>query len=356
MPERPIDIRQVARALSAVENRRPQADAIVREAYRQARTVPVLGIAGPPGAGKSTLLDHLAIHWAQAGERVAVIAVDPSSPHTGGAVLGDRFRMDRASAHPRVFVRSLSSRGQVGGLSRAVQDVVTVMGALGFDRVLVETVGSGQADLDVALLADCVAVVSVPGLGDQVQAAKAGILEIGDVHVVNKKDLPGADTVAGHLQANLDLIYPGQAGVNGPDRARAGLATGSGNPSVHRRHGMSDGTTSFWRPPIVRVSARDGTGIDALADAIDGFLAWQRETGREAQRRAERLRSHILRLAAGRLLALASDECASIELSRLAEGVASGSTTPDQAAGEFVEVLLESWYRRAAEPRCVIDP
>lgn len=348
MPERPIDIRQVARALSAVENRRPQADAIVREAYRQARPVPVVGIAGPPGAGKSTLLDHLALHWAQAGEQVAVIAVDPSSPYTGGAMLGDRFRMDRASAHPRVFVRSLSSRGQAGGLSRAAQDVVTVIGALGFDRVLVETVGSGQADLDVAMLADCVVVVSVPGLGDQVQAAKAGILEIGDVYAVNKQDLPGADTVARHLEANLDLVYPGRAGVNEPGRAGGRSAAGGANPSVHRRHGAPHGTGSFWRPPVVRVSAREGTGIDALAGTIDGFLAWQRESRREAQRRAERLRSHVARLAAGRLLALASDEGSSAELSRLAECVVSGTATPDEAAEVFLDSLFESWRRGCA--------
>ena len=173
MMEDAIDIRRVARTLSLVENRRPQAQSVLREAYALARRIPVLGVTGPPGAGKSTLLDRLAVHWAEKGERVAVIAVDPSSPFTGGAVLGDRFRMDRASAHPRVFVRSLSSRGQVGGLSSAVQDVVTVLAALAFDRVIVETVGSGQADVEVATLADCVVVVSVPGLGDQLQAAKA---------------------------------------------------------------------------------------------------------------------------------------------------------------------------------------
>ena len=259
MADAGFDIRQVARTLSLVENRRPESHAVLRDAYKTGKHIPVIGVTGPPGAGKSTLLDRLALHWAELGERVAVIAVDPSSPFTGGAVLGDRFRMDRASAHPRVFVRSLSSRGHVGGLSRAVQDVVAVVAAQGFERVIVETVGSGQADVEVATLADCVVVVSVPGLGDQIQAGKAGILEIGDVYAVNKSDLPGAETVAAHLEANLDLIYPGQPGVN-----EAGRIAGHGRPYanavLHRRHGDAGADESFWRPPVVRIGAARGTG------------------------------------------------------------------------------------------------
>jgi len=346
MSQRAIDIRRVARTLSLVENRRPEADEIVRDAYRQARHIPALGVTGPPGAGKSTLVDRLAVRWAETGERVAVIAVDPSSPHTGGAVLGDRLRMDRASAHPRVFVRSLSSRGHVGGLSRAVQDVVTVLAVLEFDRVIVETVGSGQADVEVAMLADCVIVVMVPGLGDRVQASKAGILEIGDVYAVNKCDLPGADAAAGHLEANLDLIYPGRPGPNEsvPPGSRTAPA---GNPALWGRHGAAgDGT--FWRPPVLRLSAKDGSGVEALAAAVDQFLAWQRLSGRIAARRSERFQSHILRLAFGRLLDLqATDAEGAKALVRLADAVAAGSTTPDGAVDALLGTLFETWRRRS---------
>lgn len=345
MKEGAIDIRRVARTLSLVENRRPQAQSVLREAYALARRIPVLGVAGPPGAGKSTLLDRLAVHWADKGERVAVIAVDPSSPFTGGAVLGDRFRMDRASAHPRVFVRSLSSRGQVGGLSSAVQDVVTVLAALDFDRVIVETVGSGQADVEVATLADCVVVVSVPGLGDQLQAAKAGILEIGDIYAVNKRDLPGADTVAGHLEANLDLIYPGRAGINAPGQTR-GHGALNANAAVHRRHGRAAEEQPYWRPPVLKLSSADGAGVEALTDAVDAFLEWQRASGREEGRRAERIQGHILRRAAGRLLAQSVPENSDASLSGLAESVKQGDMTPDQAAECLLSALFEAWQNR----------
>lgn len=352
MTEGAIDIRRVARTLSLVENQRPESQAVLRDAYAMDRHIPVIGVTGPPGAGKSTLLDRLALHWAEKGERVAVIAVDPSSPFTGGAVLGDRFRMDRASAHPRVFVRSLSSRGHVGGLSRAVQDMVTVIAALNFDRVIVETVGSGQADVEVATLADCVVVVSVPGLGDQLQAAKAGILEIGDVYAVNKRDLPGANTVAGHLEANLDLIYPGRAGVNEPCQIQGHGATNA-NASVHRRHGGAGEKASFWRPPVVKMSGVDGAGVEVLSNAVDVFLGWQRASGREAGRRAERLQGHILRLASGRLLAqsLPDDETRSLPM--LAESVKQGIMTPHQAAEYLLNALFDAWQHRPETARQV---
>jgi LAO/AO transport system kinase len=333
-----IDIRRVARALSLVENRRPEAVEMLREAYRLARAVPVIGITGPPGAGKSTLLDRLTSHWADAGDRVAVIVVDPSSPYTGGALLGDRFRMDRASAHPNVFVRSLSSRGHVGGLSRAVQDVVVMLGTLDFDLVIVETVGSGQSDIEIAQLADCVVVVSVPGLGDQIQAAKAGILEIGDVYAVNKSDTPGAETVA-HMKANLDLIYPGQGGVNESEPGR-NYRVLPANAELHARHGTAGKGISFWRPPVLRLSAGKGEGISELGRAIDEFLSWQRDTGRDSQRRGERLRSHILRVATARLLdQTAREDC----LQELVQAVASGSSTPDDAAQVLLDVLCRRW-------------
>lgn len=340
-----INVRQVARILSQVENHEPESDALLRNAYGAERHIPVIGVTGPPGAGKSTLLDHLALHWAEGGERVAVIAVDPSSPYTGGAVLGDRFRMDRASAHPNVFVRSLSSRGQVGGLSRAVQDVVTALGALDFHRVIVETVGSGQSDVDVGELADCVLVLSVPGLGDQIQAGKAGILEIGDAYVVNKSDAPGADTVIGHLRANLDLIYPGREGVNS-----ASVPEGHGflpaNGELHARHGTAGIDRSFWRPPVLRVSARNGSGITELAQACDAFLRWQRHSGREEGRYLRRLRQHILHLAAAQLMQVALVGEPQARLQELVSALRDGRSTPDDAARTLLSRLSESFLLR----------
>jgi LAO/AO transport system kinase len=330
-----IDIRRIARAVSAVENRRPEAVDILRGAYALSRAVPVIGVTGPPGAGKSTLLDRLALHWAETAQRVALLMVDPSSPFTGGALLGDRYRMDRASAHPNVFVRSLSSRGHVGGLSRAVHDVTVLLGALDFDLVVVETVGSGQSDIEVAQLADCVVVVSVPGLGDQIQAAKAGILEIGDIYAVNKSDTPGAQTVAAHLKANLDLIYPGEGGVNSAAQPHSqGILPA--NAGLHARHGTAGNGESFWRPPVLRVSASQGEGVGELGQAIDSFIEWQRASGHDAIRRAERLRSHIVRLAAAQLLEQIETEG---QLSELVKAVADGQRTPEGAAHELIEAL-----------------
>lgn len=328
----PYDIRSVARAVSAVENRRSEAVGLLRDAYGSPQAAPVIGVTGPPGAGKSTLLDRLALHWAEAGKKVALIVVDPSSPYTGGALLGDRYRMERASAHPNVFVRSLSSRGQLGGLSRAAQDVSVLLGSMDFDRVVVETVGSGQSDIDIAHLADCVVVVSVPGLGDQLQAAKAGILEIADVYAVNKADTPGADAVIAHLQGNLDLVYPGQGGVN-PSEGNRPCRTLPANHALHARHGTAGQGDSFWRPPVLRVSAARAEGVADLGQGIDDFLAWQRASGHYAARRLERVRNHIVRLASARLLDALSQ---SGELARLAQAVADGATTPDAAAGELL--------------------
>ncbi|MFH1603783.1 MAG: methylmalonyl Co-A mutase-associated GTPase MeaB [Pseudomonadota bacterium] len=338
-PSAALDIRRTARTISAVENRSPGADEIVRSAWRGAHFVPVIGVTGPPGAGKSTLIDRLAVYWAERGETVAVLAVDPSSPFTGGAVLGDRFRMERAASHPRIFVRSLASRGQLGGLSNTTTDIVTVLSDLGFHRILLETVGAGQTDISVGMVADAVIVVTVPGLGDHIQAAKAGILEIGDLYIVNKSDLPGAATVAGHLGANLDLVYPGPPGRN----ASRGVETPrSGNQGQHRRHGDPADALDFWRPPVLAVSARDGGGLADAADAVDGFLAWSRETGRYADRLSERLRFQILRATQERLveLCLSAAKQRDVELAPLTEQVASGALSPDEAAGQLIEQLV----------------
>ena len=335
-----IDIRATARTVSAVENRGAGHEDIVRAAYRAARDIPVVGVTGPPGAGKSTLLDWLAVHWAERGERVAVLAVDPSSPFTGGAVLGDRFRMDRAAAHPRVYLRSLASRGQIGGLGRTTTDIATVLGYLGFDRVLLETVGAGQTDVVVGAVADVVVVVAVPGLGDEIQASKAGILEIGDVYAVNKSDRPGAEAVVGDLQANLDLVYPGEPGRNA---SPAVVSHVRGNEEQRRRHGDATSEQSFWRPPVVPTRARDGDGVIALAAAVDDFIAWSRATGRHGARLQERLRNRVLRSVEERIvdLCLRAGARHGIALDGLVADVMHGRAGPDEAAERLIAAFLQ---------------
>ena len=268
------DKRSLARLVSVVENDDPGAAEILRTLYADTGRAQVVGVTGPPGGGKSTLVNNLAGAYRERSSRVAVVAVDPSSPFSGGAILGDRIRMRERFLDEGIFIRSMASRGHAGGLARATARVVNVLDALGTEVVLVETVGVGQEEVDVIGVADTVCLVTVPGLGDDIQAIKAGILEIADVLVVNKADRPGADETVRDLAQMLSLAKD--------------------HP---------------WKPPIIRTSARSGEGTRELVDAIEKHRAWSAGSGEQVRRRraAARveveglLREALLRELAGRV-------------------------------------------------------
>ena len=256
-------LRAISRALSLVEEGGGEAEALMAALRHPDLRASLVGVTGAFGVGKSTLVEALGTAMLRRGERVAVLAVDPSSPFTGGALLGDRIRMNTVTALGG-FVRSMATRGALGGLSAATADAVDVLEAAGFPRIVIETVGVGQDEVDVATEVETVVVALMPGAGDDIQTAKAGLLEIGDVFAVNKADRPGADAVAAALEGMLDLAPPGP-----------------------------------WRPPVVRTSARSGEGIDTLLDAVDAHQRFLDEGGRREERRRRRLVHRVEALLAG---------------------------------------------------------
>jgi LAO/AO transport system kinase len=269
------DVRVLARALTEVENRTPAGFEILRGLYAHTGKCTVLGITGSPGVGKSTLVHRLAGLYRGEGRTLAIVAVDPSSPFTGGAVLGDRIRMAALSTDPGVFIRSMAARGNLGGLAAATIDVVRTFDAAGRDPVIVETVGVGQAEVDIVQIADVSVVVLAPGLGDDVQALKAGVMEIGDIFVVNKADLPGADKLAQIVEGLLAL--------------------GS----------REDG----WTPPVIKASAGDDRddGVAAVREAIGRFGAHADTAARRGERRRAAARRQLMTLLVERLMEKALD-------------------------------------------------
>ena len=247
----------MARAITIVESEQPEAHAVIAGLYARTGAAYVIGVTGPPGAGKSTLVDQLIGLVRRRGPSVGVIAVDPTSPFTGGAILGDRIRMSAHAGDSGVFVRSMATRGQLGGLARAAGDAAVVLDAAGVDVIIVETVGVGQDEVDVAEMADVSVVVLVPGAGDDVQAIKAGIMEIADVFVVNKADRDGADRMVQSIEMNLSL----------------------------QAFSAAD-----WRPPVLKTVASDGTGIDQLWNAIERFRARPDQSRAARQRRRVEVR------------------------------------------------------------------
>jgi LAO/AO transport system kinase len=279
--------RALARTISLVEDGGPDAPALLAALYPHTGRAHVIGITGAPGTGKSTLVNALARSYRQHGCTVGIIAVDPTSPFSGGALLGDRVRMRDLAGDPGIFIRSMATRGNLGGLAHATADVITVLDAAGFERILVETVGVGQAEVDIASAAHTTVVVEAPGLGDEVQAIKAGVLEIADLFAVNKADREGADHAVMALQM-MQGLAPAPAGHHG--------ATGGGGRSHHAEAGAQpDGG---WLPPIMKTVAVRGVGVETLREWIEIHAGHLRETDGLTQREVARAATeldHILR-------------------------------------------------------------
>jgi len=322
------DVRAAARLMRNLDDGIPGSRAILRELFSRPGHAFVLGLTGPPGAGKSSLTDRLIAHHRRAGRTVGVVAVDPTSPFTGGAILGDRVRMQDHALDPGVFIRSLATRGNLGGLSRATADVVTVLDAMGKDVILVETVGVGQDEVEIAGLAHSVVVVSIPGMGDEVQAIKAGVLEIADVFAVNKADREGADRTVKDLQMMLDL------------RRSTATRGGLDHDSVHRmtRTGAEDPhEAGWWEPPIVKTVATQNIGIEELAEAVERHRAHLERTGERKLREVARARATFLALLRDRLMQGALARLAEREghLDELAARIADRSADPYELADEL---------------------
>ncbi len=254
--------RALARLLTAVEDDREGVQAALADLFSHTGRAHVIGVTGAPGTGKSTLVAALAGTYRQRGQTVGVLAVDPTSPFSGGAVLGDRIRMDKLSGDDGVFIRSMATRGSLGGLARSTRYAIWVLDAAGFDVILVETVGAGQSEVDIASTAQTTVVIEAPGLGDGVQAIKAGILEIADVLVVNKADRPGATNTVRTLRAMLELGHPTKTAFAG----HHGAAANAQLPT-------EDAPNIMWIPPVLETVATEQQGIDALADAINQHRA-----------------------------------------------------------------------------------
>ena len=262
------DVRAISRAITAIENHSAEAEALLKQLFPYTGQAYLTGITGAPGTGKSTLVDRLAAVYRKREERVGVIAVDPTSPYSGGAILGDRIRMQGHASDNGIFIRSMATRGFLGGLARSTAEVALLLDAAGKRHILIETVGVGQDEVDIVRLADCVLVMLVPGLGDDIQNMKAGLMEIGDIFVLNKADREGADRLEEQLRAMLSLVMP------------------------------RDG----WHPPIVRTVAVENQGIDELADSVDKFRKHFESSDQRQKKHIEHWEARLIEMLESRLL------------------------------------------------------
>ena len=297
------DVLAISRAITAIENHQPEAEELLRVVFPRTGKAYLTGITGAPGTGKSTLVDRLAAFHRRQNEAVGVIAVDPTSPYTGGAILGDRIRMQGHAGDAGMFIRSMATRGYLGGLARATAEVALLLDAAGKDQVLIETVGVGQDEVDIVRLADCVVVVMVPGMGDDIQNMKAGLMEIGDIFVLNKSDREGADRLEQELLAMLSLVMP------------------------------RDG----WQPPVVRTIASENKGIDVLAATIAKFRVHFESSGERRRKHVEHWKQRLIELVESRLLQKALGGAGGeARLTELAGEVADRKKDPFAAVNEIL--------------------
>lgn len=296
------EVRAISRAITAIENHAPDAEALLRAVFPQTGRAYRMGITGAPGTGKSSLVDRLAAHYRSQNETVGIIAIDPSSPYTGGAILGDRIRMQGHAHDEGIFIRSMATRGFLGGLARATADVALLLDAAGKDDILVETVGVGQDEVDIVQLADCTLVVLVPGLGDEVQHIKAGLMEIADIFVLNKSDREGADRFEQQLMA-MQSLAPARYG---------------------------------WHAPVVRTVATENKGIGPLAGKIAEFRRHCEATGLAA-RRLDRWKKRLVEILQARLLErVVGSEAGERNLRELSTQVAERTLDPYSAVKELL--------------------
>jgi LAO/AO transport system kinase len=297
------DVRAVSRAISAIENHSPEAEELLKQLFPHTGKAYLTGVTGAPGTGKSTLVDRLAAVYRTRQERVGVVAVDPTSPYSGGAILGDRIRMQGHAGDTGIFIRSMATRGFLGGLARSTAEVALLLDAAGKRQVLIETVGVGQDEIDIVRLADCILVVLVPGLGDDIQNMKAGLMEIGDIFVLNKADREGAGRLEEQLRAMLSVVMP------------------------------RDG----WYPPVVRTVASENRGMGELAAAIDRFRKHFESSGQRQKKHIEHWKNRLIELLESRLLEkVLGGRDGEARLRDLAAAVAERKKDPFSAVSELL--------------------
>ena len=298
------DVRAISRAITAIENHSAEAEELLRQLFPHTGQAYLTGITGAPGTGKSTLVDRLASYHRHQQEPVGVVAVDPTSPYTGGAILGDRIRMQGHASDTGIFIRSMATRGFLGGLARSTAEVALLLDAAGKRQVLIETVGVGQDEIDIVRLADCVLVVLVPGLGDDIQNMKAGLMEIGDIFVLNKADREGADRLEEQLHAMLSLVMP------------------------------RDG----WHPPVIRTVATENRGVEELAITVAKFRKHFESSGQRQKKQVEHWQNRLIELLESRLLEkVLGGKTGEARLRALAEEVAARKKDPFTAVSEILK-------------------